>query len=158
MKHTIFSLMFLLGTFCQTSLADDADARVALLKRYYEVADQRPFKPHKLRSFLADNYQDHNAHNPAADAKSSTINTFSSLAHGAPDSKHELIIVEAAGKNLVVVYWKYRGTHSAELLGMPATHKAFDIAGMELYKIQNGKISDIWHVEDIAGLMQQLGM
>lgn len=138
--------------------ANANDRREDILKEYYKVADARPFKAEALRQFYTDDLVDHNAHTPGVNAIESSINTFTSLAEGAPDSRHDLQIVEPAGSDKVIVYWKYSGTHTGDLLGIPATNKAFNIAGMEIYKISSGKISDIWHVEDIAGLMTQLGL
>lgn len=160
MKSTILiCILTLVSSLSFSAFAENKiTERTEILKAYYQIADQRPFQPQQLGQFLADNVTDHNAHNKDGDAKASTLSTFQSLAIGAPDSKHDLIFVEDAGKDLVLVYWKFKGTHTGNLLGIPATHKPFNIAGMELYRIKDGKISDIWHVEDIAGLMQQLGL
>ena len=138
----------------QTVFSDNN--RADILKNYYAVADSRPFNPNDLRQFLSQDLVDHNAHDPDANAIESTLSTFTSLAEGAPDSAHDLQVVQPAGEDQVVVYWVYQGTHTGDMLGMPATDKAFKISGMELYKITDNKISDIWHVEDIAGLMSQL--
>lgn len=141
-----------------SQLASAEGNRADILKKYYELADARPFQPEKLRSFYAENLVDHDAAEPNVDTIETVLGFFTSLAEGAPDSKHELQIVEPAGKDLVIVYWKYRGTHTGNLLGIPATNKKFDIAGIEIYKIADSKITDVWHVEDIAGMMAQLGL
>ncbi|MGY0216448.1 ester cyclase [Endozoicomonadaceae bacterium StTr2] len=157
----IFALFIIamMGVFSMTTHAGTTDNnRADILKKYYEVADQRPFHPEKLRSFYAEKLVDHNAHDPDIDPKDSAVGTFASLAIGAPDSSHDIQILESAGKDLVVVYWRFSGTHTGELLGIPATNKPFDFAGMEIYKITEGKISDIWHIEDITTMMAQLGL
>jgi hypothetical protein len=41
---------------------------------------------------------------------------------------------------------------------MPATHKAAVVSWMDMYRIQNGKIVEAWHIEDVAGMLQQLGL
>ena len=130
--------------------------RAEILKKYYEVADARPFNPDALREFFTGDLIDHDAHDEGSNIES-VVGTFASLAEGAPDSKHDLKIVEPAGNDLVIVYWKYHGTHTGDLLGLPASNKTFNISGSEIYKITDGKISQLWHVEDIAGLMSQLG-
>ncbi len=50
-----------------------------------------------------------------------------------------------------------RGTQQAEFLGIPATGKSVTIAAIEIYQIEEGKIKQVWHLEDLLGLMQQLG-
>lgn len=58
----------------------------------------------------------------------------------------------------VVVRWTQRGTQVAEFLGMPATGKSFTIAGIDIHRLQDGKLAEHWHVVDLLGQMQQLGL
>lgn len=141
-----------------TSPVQADNNRAQILKDYYQVADSRPFEPAKLKAFYTDDLVDHQAHDPNANPAEAAVGLFASLAEGAPDSVHELKIVEPAGEDLVVVHWDYRGTHTGEMLGIPATGKSFDFPGMEIYRIREGKIADIWHVEDLAGMARQLGL
>ena len=60
--------------------------------------------------------------------------------------------------DLVVQTGTFEGTNSGELFGMPATNKAANVAWMDMYRIQNGKIVEAWHIEDVAGMLQQLGL
>ncbi len=50
----------------------------------------------------------------------------------------------------------YRGTHQGEVFGIPPTHKAIEYAGAALFHFRNGKISEVWVLGDIYGLLQQL--
>jgi steroid delta-isomerase-like uncharacterized protein len=57
-----------------------------------------------------------------------------------------------------VARWEtFRGTHEGELLGLPATHKPFTMTAIDVLRIVDGKIVEVWHQEDLLGLMQQLG-
>jgi steroid delta-isomerase-like uncharacterized protein len=58
----------------------------------------------------------------------------------------------------VMVRWTQRGTQVAEFLGMPATGRAFTIAGIDIHRLQDGKLAEHWHVVDLLGQMQQLGL
>jgi steroid delta-isomerase-like uncharacterized protein len=58
----------------------------------------------------------------------------------------------------VVVRWTQHGTQVAEFLGMPATGKSFTIAGIDIHRLQDGKLAEHWHVVDLLGQMQQLGL
>lgn len=58
----------------------------------------------------------------------------------------------------VVVRWTQRGTQVAEFLGMPATGKPFTIAGIDIHRLQDGKLAEHWHVVDLLGQLQQLGL
>jgi steroid delta-isomerase-like uncharacterized protein len=58
----------------------------------------------------------------------------------------------------VVVRWTNSGTHVAEFLGIPATGKSFTIAGIDIYRVQDGKLAEHWHVVDQLSMMGQLGL
>jgi len=58
----------------------------------------------------------------------------------------------------VVKRWTARGTHNADFMGIPATGSRIEVKGIEIYRIADGKIVEIWGVMDSLGLMQQLGV
>ena len=57
----------------------------------------------------------------------------------------------------VVIRWTQRGTHEGEFLGVSPTGKAVTISGIDLFRIQDGKIAELWQMTDQFGLMHQLG-
>jgi steroid delta-isomerase-like uncharacterized protein len=50
-----------------------------------------------------------------------------------------------------------RGTHTGELLGLPATGRRVEIVGVDLVRVCDGKIVEHRGLTDIVGLMRQLG-
>lgn len=63
-----------------------------------------------------------------------------------------------AEQDRVVVRWTNQGTHVDEFLGMPPTGKSFRIAGIDIHRLQDGKMAEHWHVVDQLGQLQQLGL
>ncbi|MDA0745261.1 MAG: ester cyclase [bacterium] len=59
--------------------------------------------------------------------------------------------------DLIVVRWTARGTHKAELMGIPATNKAISITGMSMSRVVDGKLSEAWLNWDALGLLGQIG-
>jgi steroid delta-isomerase-like uncharacterized protein len=57
----------------------------------------------------------------------------------------------------VVTRFTDRGTHHGDLLGIPATGKEVRMAGINIELIREGKIAELWHIEDLLGLLGQLG-
>lgn len=55
--------------------------------------------------------------------------------------------------------WRMEATHTGPIafLGLQASGKRIAMSGMEIMRIADGKIAEIWHLEDVAGLIQQLG-
>jgi steroid delta-isomerase-like uncharacterized protein len=63
-----------------------------------------------------------------------------------------------ASRDYVVDRWTATGTHKGDLMGIPPTGKSIKITGIDISRVANGKIAEIWHQEDIMTMMQQLGV
>ena len=48
-------------------------------------------------------------------------------------------------------------THGGEFAGLPPSGKRAAVDGLELFRIEDGRIAEMWHHDDLLGLMQQLG-
>jgi steroid delta-isomerase-like uncharacterized protein len=57
----------------------------------------------------------------------------------------------------VVNRWRARGTHRAELMGVPPSGNRVEITGIDLMRISGGKIAETWPNYDALGMMQQIG-
>ena len=80
------------------------------------------------------------------------------LYRGFPDFSavtEDLIIDLAAGK--VAVRWKGTGTHYGEFLGAKPTDKQITFRGIEILRIENGRIVERWGEWDGIDLLEQLG-
>jgi steroid delta-isomerase-like uncharacterized protein len=58
----------------------------------------------------------------------------------------------------LVVRWTNSGTHVGEFLGIPATNKSFSVSGIDIYRLEDGKLAEHWHVIDQLAMLQQLGL
>ena len=74
-----------------------------------------------------------------------------------PDLK---ITIESlvADEERVSVTGKMSGTNRGALMGVPPTGRTASFAYMDMYAIVNGQIAEVWHVEDLVGMMRQLGL
>src|SRR5438093_9531370 len=59
--------------------------------------------------------------------------------------------------DLVAVRWTWRGTHMGEFRGIPPTGKQVTTTGITLYRLAEGKVVEERAMEDVLGLLQQLG-
>jgi predicted ester cyclase len=71
---------------------------------------------------------------------------------------HFTIHLEIAEGDLVATHWSYIATNSGLFLGRPATGKQVTDTGIDIFRIKDGKIVEMWVVQDSLGLMQQLGV
>lgn len=50
------------------------------------------------------------------------------------------------------------GIHKGAFMGLPPTDKPISMTGIEIFRIEGGKIAEIWGEANLLGLMQQLGI
>jgi len=56
-----------------------------------------------------------------------------------------------------VLRYTFRGTHEGEVEGIPATGKVVEVKGIEIVRIENGKIAESWEELNVLRYFQQLG-
>ena len=79
------------------------------------------------------------------------------ILHGAfPDMHVEIDFLVAEGE-MVIGHHTTTGTHTGDLMGMPATGRSVKVEGLHMVRITNGKLSEYCFQTDMMGLMQQLG-
>lgn len=75
-----------------------------------------------------------------------------------PDMRMEIVDLIAEGEK-VVGRFACSGTHRGEWLGHPPTGRHFErIDEVSIFRFEDGKIVEIWGVEDTLGRMEQLGL
>ena len=75
---------------------------------------------------------------------------------GFPDGVFTLDGVVSEG-DMLVNYWTFKGTHTGEWGGIPATGKQVEFTGTYILRFDNGKVVESRSYQDILGLLQQLG-
>lgn len=60
--------------------------------------------------------------------------------------------------NKVAARFTARGIHKGNFMGLPATGKPITMTGIEIFRIKDGKIAELWGEANLLGLMQQLGI
>jgi predicted ester cyclase len=58
--------------------------------------------------------------------------------------------------DIVVARWTARGTSDGNFLILPPTGKTVEYTGVSMYRIEEGKIAEIWETRNTLGIMQQL--
>jgi steroid delta-isomerase-like uncharacterized protein len=80
---------------------------------------------------------------------------FAMMKHAFPDLRGHIEDIVAAGDK-VAVRLRFRGTHSGEFLGIPATGRAIEYVSHEFYRVADGLIAEEWICSDMATLLRQL--
>jgi steroid delta-isomerase-like uncharacterized protein len=63
-----------------------------------------------------------------------------------------------AEEDMVSVLYRWTGTHSGELGGLPPTGRTVAARGAMFCRVAGGKIVEEWDVDDRLDVMQQLGL
>jgi steroid delta-isomerase-like uncharacterized protein len=76
---------------------------------------------------------------------------------GAFTEQHVDLNALVAEGDRVVVYHTHRLVQGGPFAGLPPSGKKAVVEGLEMYRLADGKIAEMWHHDDLLGLMQQLG-
>jgi steroid delta-isomerase-like uncharacterized protein len=99
-------------------------------------------------------------HNPAPDHEP-TLAGFKQKVAGFkaifPDLVEDLQDIIAGG-NTVATRWVVTGSLQQDFMGIPASGQKIRIEGMNFYRLNDGRVTDIWTQFDGVAMMQQLGV
>ena len=79
------------------------------------------------------------------------------MASAFPDSEFTLADVVAEGDK-VAYRASWSGTQKGEIQGIPPTGKRITITSVGVWRIADGKLTEVWSFTDTLGMMQQLGL
>jgi steroid delta-isomerase-like uncharacterized protein len=144
------SVALLLEKGCPVSEENKAIAR-----RYVEEAiNQRNLD--LLDELFASEFIDHTASPGQAPGVEGLNQFFAMMDAGFPDFRATIEDMIAEGSK-VAVRFTFRGTHQGDFVGIPPTSKQVTMQGIDILRVENGKVTELWGQEDMLGLMQQLG-
>jgi len=134
-------------------MADNKD----IVRRYYDEVWAKG-DPGPLDELLADDYVDHNPMPGIGADKAAAGEVVKAIMSDATDVNMDVQKVISEG-DFVAAHWKMDWTQRGNFMGtVPADGKRLSIEGHDFYQLADGKIAEIWHVEDVVSVMGQLGM
>ena len=74
------------------------------------------------------------------------------LASALPDNRTEIHNIIGEG-DIVAVRYTSRGTHQGELFGVAPTNELLTTGGIEMYRLENGRIVECWGQYDMSQLV-----
>ena len=134
----------------------NADKNKAVVRRYYEEV-LNAGRLDVIDVLATDDYVEHDPFPGQSDGRpdlkqraATLLAAFSPLTFAIED-----VIAEG---DRVVVRWRSAGTHSGEFLGIPPTDRSYEIAGIDIHRVADGRMAEHWHVVDQFSQLQQLGL
>ena len=127
----------------------------ALVRRFYDqVLNGR--RVEAVDELAVAGYHEHDPLPGQRDGRDGLKDRVSMLVGGlAPTFTVEDVVAEG---DRVVVRWTNSGRHVGDFLGIPPTGRSCAIAGIDIYRLQDGRLAEHWHVVDQLAMLQQLGL
>lgn len=72
-----------------------------------------------------------------------------------PDLEYRVDML-VAENDLVVARWTMRGTNTGQWGKVPATNRTINVSGVNIFRLENGKVVEIWNHRDDLGMREQL--
>ena len=77
------------------------------------------------------------------------------LRRAIPDLTFTVDDVVADGDD-VTIRWTAEGTHGGELLGIASTGRPLAIRGVDMYRLEDGRIAESWTFWDLPGMVRTI--
>ena len=105
--------------------------------------------------FLAEDYINHEALF-SAEGREANQQFRAAFFTGLPDVKVTMQDLVISGDR-VVGRFTYRGTHTGDLAGIPASGKPVEIRSIDIWRVQNGMFAEHWDEINAMQMFQQIG-
>jgi steroid delta-isomerase-like uncharacterized protein len=128
----------------------------ALVRRFYEEVWDRG-NVEFAQEVFAEDYLRHDLRPTAAAPGPQGQRQIAAAFRAAfPDLRWHVDLLLAEG-DLVAARWTASGTNTGPWAGMAATGRPATFSGVNIFRIRDGKVAEIWNHRDDLGLAQQLG-
>jgi predicted ester cyclase len=75
---------------------------------------------------------------------------------GFTDTQYRILFHRELSDGWVVIHWQMTATHTGDAFGFPANGNPVAINGNDIMRIIDGKITKVYHVEELLKLTQQI--
>jgi len=123
-----------------------------LADRYVEMINKHD--PDAVDLFVAEDYVNHNAF--VADGREANRQFWTAFFAGLPDVRVTMEDLVVSGDR-VVGRFVYRGTHTGDLMGIPATGQPVEMRSIDIWRVQNGMFVEHWDELNLMQVFQQIG-
>jgi predicted ester cyclase len=133
-----------------------AQENKAIVRRLYEEAISQD-KPEVLDEIMSPDIIDHAPFPQQAPGLDGFKGVFTLMVSAFPDYQSTVEDQIAEGDK-VVTRFSSQGTHQGEFLGVAPTGNRVSVTGIDIDRVEEGKIVEHWSEADLLGMMTQLGV
>jgi steroid delta-isomerase-like uncharacterized protein len=132
---------------------DNENENKALVRRLFEQG-MNERKPDVFNACLAPNFVNHDLPGPTH-GPDGFYESFRVFESAFPDLRVHLDAVLADGDK-VITRSHWTGTHKGEFMGVPASGASVDVMFIDIWRVEEGLLTECWVRMDLLGLMQQM--
>ena len=111
-------------------------------------------EPDLLDQFVAEDYRNHNAF--VDDGREANRQFWTAFFAALPDLSATMEDLVVSGDR-VVGRFIYRGTHTNELMGIPAKGSPVEMRSIDIWRVQDGMFVEHWDELNMLEVLQQIG-
>lgn len=158
-KATIFAVfaLIILSVGCESRQDNDLDANKNLVRRFVEISNAAEWD--QLDEIVAFDFQRHSTATAGPPVRSleDFVSLQKSFLSAFPDQQVRLDNMIAEG-DFVAIRAAYLGTQTGPMGNLPATGKLVDGPFIAFFRIDSGKIAELWVEWDNVAMLTQLGL
>ena len=110
--------------------------------------------PDLVDRFVADEYRNHNAF--VADGREANRQFWTVFFAALPDVSVTMEDLVISGDR-VVGRFVYRGTHTGDLMGIPASGNPVEMRSIDIWRVKDGMFVEHWDELNLLEMFQQMG-
>ncbi|MCK5066654.1 MAG: ester cyclase [Bacteroidales bacterium] len=158
MKKNLLALVVLVLVFASGSLYAQKNTDIEKNKDFIEVFTKDFWNKQNIAAFETYFTSDYIYHNAEGDMNAEQYKGLCQAYLSAFPDLHITTDYLVAEGDRVVKVWTAHSTHTSDFMGIPASGKSIVIKGIEMFRIADGKIAELWACMDNLGMLQQLGV
>ncbi|MFK8036631.1 MAG: ester cyclase [Hyphomicrobiales bacterium] len=152
LQKTLAAATLGLTAIANTAAADD----LATVKTFYDIFTNP--SPQTHAAFLdaaSDDWKSYADYSGKYQVKEEYIPRSQGIAAFMPDLKFSIEAMHQHG-NFVTVRSRSKATPAGEFMGIDPQGRNFDIMNIDIHELKDGKLVNLWHIEDWATAMRQM--
>jgi steroid delta-isomerase-like uncharacterized protein len=111
-------------------------------------------EPDLVDRFVAEDYRNHNAF--VGDGREANRQFWKAFFTALPDLSATMEDLVISGDR-VVGRFVYRGTHTGELMGIPASGNPVEMRSIDIWRTEDGMFAEHWDELNLLEMFQQMG-
>lgn len=151
-KKTLAAASLGLSLIASSVAADD----LATVKTFYNIfTDPNPETHAAFLAAASEDWKSFADYSGEYEVRENYVGISEGIAAFMPDLEFTILAMHQDG-NFVIVRSRSKASPAGEFMGIDPEGRSFDIMNIDIHELKDGKLVNLWHIEDWATAMKQL--